>query len=68
MGFAETLDSIIATDNGYSREAYAFFGTQLIISQKRQEKPIKCMAITPVSEYPEQEDESSFVKRWRPNV
>jgi hypothetical protein len=24
MGFAETLDSVVATDNRYSREAYAF--------------------------------------------
>jgi len=49
IGFAEALDSIVATDNRYSWEAYVFFGTRLIIPQNSKRKPIKRMAITPVN-------------------
>src|SRR6266478_7478816 len=38
IGFAEALDSIVATDNRYSREAYVFLRDALDYTTKRQKK------------------------------
>ena len=38
IGFAEALDSIVATDNRYSREAYVFLRDALDYTTKQQKK------------------------------
>ena len=38
IGFAEALDSIVATDNRYSREAYVFLRDALNYITKQQKK------------------------------
>ena len=38
IGFAEALDSIVATDNRYSREAYVFLLNALDYTTKQQKK------------------------------
>ena len=38
IGFAEALDSIVATDNRYSRKAYVFLRDALDYTTKRQKK------------------------------
>jgi uncharacterized repeat protein (TIGR04138 family) len=38
IGFAEALDSIVATDNRYSPEAYVFFRDALDYTTKQQKK------------------------------
>ena len=38
IGFAEALDSIVATDNRYSREAYVFLRDALDYITKQQNK------------------------------
>ena len=38
IGFAEALDSIVATDNRYSREAYVFLRDTLDYTTKQQKK------------------------------
>ncbi len=38
IGFAEALDSIVATDNRYSREAHVFLRDALDYTTKQQKK------------------------------
>src|SRR6266487_6195755 len=38
IGFAEALDSIVATDNRYSRKAYVFLRDVLYYTTKQQKK------------------------------
>jgi len=38
IGFTEARDSIVATDNCYSREAYVFLGDALDYTTKQQKK------------------------------
>jgi uncharacterized repeat protein (TIGR04138 family) len=38
IGFAEALDSIVATDNRYSRKAYVFLRDALDYTTKQQKK------------------------------